>query len=131
MSVVLDSGVWISGFHFRGIPLLALDVALVSDRIVICPDIVLEVSTVLTEKFGWSAADVNSALAAYLTQAIVVELKGEVKAVCRDPKDDMLFECALLGDAEYIVSGDKDVLDVGSYHNIRALTARQYLSLRS
>lgn len=110
---------------------MALDVALVSDRIVICPDIVLEVSTVLMEKFNWSGADVNSALAAYLAQANIVELKGALKDVCRDPKDDMLFECAVLGDADYIVSGDKDVIDVASFRDIRVLTARQYLSLKS
>jgi len=94
VSVVLDSGIWISGFHFGGIPLLALDRAFVSDRIVICPEIRLEISAVLVEKFGWKGADVNAALATYLADAKNVELKGTVKAVCRDPKDDMLFECA-------------------------------------
>lgn len=127
MSVVLDSGIWISGFHFGGVPLLALDEAFVSDRIVICQEIVLEISTVLVNKFRWSAGDVNSALAAYLADAHNVELKGAVKGVCRDPKDDMLFECAVLGGANLIVSGDNDVLDVRSYEGISVVTARQYL----
>lgn len=128
MSVVLDSGIWISGFHFGGVPLLALDRAFVSDRIVICPEITAEVSTVLIEKFGWNSSDVRSALAAFLADAKTVELRGTIKAVCRDPKDDMLFECAFLGDANLIVSGDNDVLAVGSYKQIRVVTARQYLS---
>ena len=110
---------------------MALDVALLSDRIVSCPDIAVEVSTVLVQKFGWTIADVNASLAVYLAQASIVEPKGEVKGVCRDPKDDMLFECALLGSADYIVSGDKDVLDVGSYQGTQVLAARRCLSLRS
>lgn len=73
----------------------------------------------------------NATLAVYLARAKIVEPKGTVKGVCRDPKDDMLFECAVLGSADYIVSGDKDVLDVGSYQGTQILTARQYLSLRS
>jgi len=128
MSVVLDSGIWISGFHFGGVPLLALDRAFVSDRIVICPEITAEVSTILVEKFGWNSPDVRAALAAFLADAKTLELRGTIKGVCRDPKDDMLFECALLGDANLIVSGDNDVLAVGSYKSIRVVTARQYVS---
>jgi len=48
--------------------------------------------------------------------------------VRRDPKDDMLFECAVRAKAEIIVSGDKDVLEVGEYRGIRVITARQYLT---
>jgi len=40
----------------------------------------------------------------------------------------MLFECAVRAKAEIIVSGDKDVLEVGEYRGIRVITARQYLT---
>ena len=128
MNVVLDSGIWMSGFQFGGTPLLALDEAFVSDHIVICREIVLEISRVLVRKFGWSASDVNAALETYLADAKHVELKGTLRGICRDPKDDMLFECALLGEATLLVSGDNDVLEVGNYKGIRVITARQYLS---
>jgi hypothetical protein len=82
MRVVLDSGVWISGFHFGGVPLLALDRAFVSDRIVICAEIAAEVSTILVEKFGWNSPDVRAALAAFLAYAKNVELRRTIKGVC-------------------------------------------------
>ena len=72
--------------------------------------------------------DLASALESYLSEAKNVVLQGNFPAICRDPKDDMLFECAVLANAELIVSGDKDVLQVGEYKGIRAITARQYLS---
>ena len=111
-----------------GTPLLALDQAFLFDRIAICEEIVTEVSTILTTKFGWRQPDVTSALESYLSEAKSVVLQGNFPAICRDPKDDMLFECAVLANAELIVSGDKDVLQVGEYNAIRVITARQYLS---
>jgi putative PIN family toxin of toxin-antitoxin system len=35
--------------------------------------------------------------------------------MCRDPKDDIFLACAVEGEAECIVSGDADLMDLGSY----------------
>lgn len=128
MTVVLDSGVWISGLHFGGTPLLAMDQAFLFDQIATCQEIVTEVSTVLVVKFGWRQPDVRSVLESYLVDATFVTLRGDVVGICRDPKDDMIFECAVLAKANFIVSGDKDLLVIGEYKGIRVVTARQYLS---
>ncbi len=128
MTVVLDSGVWISGLHFGGTPLLAIDQAFLLDQVAICQEIVDEVSTILVTKFGWRQADVSSILESYLSDATFAKLRGDLVGICRDPKDDMLFECAVRAKAELIVSGDKDVLVVGEYKSIRVVTARAYLS---
>lgn len=128
MIVVLDSGIWISGFHFGGIPLAALDQAFIYDHIAICEEIITEVSTIMVSKFGWTERHVHSALRSYLAGAKHVTMKGDLTGVRRDPKDDMLFECAVRAKAEIIVSGDKDVLEVGEYRGIRVITARQYLT---
>ena len=128
MTVVLDSGIWISGLQFGGMPLAALDQAFIYDQIAICDEIRSEVSTILVSKFGWSERDVRSALQGYLTEAKLVPIKRNLTGICRDPKDDMLFECAVRAGADLIVSGDKDVLDVREYKGIRLLTARQYVA---
>ena len=52
---------------------------------------------------------------------------GTLQGICRDSKDDMIFECAINSHARFIVSGDKDVLTVRSYQGIRAVTAREYV----
>ena len=49
-----------------------------------------------------------------------------LSGVCRDPKDDMVFECAVKADAEIILSGDNDLLSMKTYRGIEVLTARQY-----
>ena len=48
--------------------------------------------------------------------------------VCRDPNDDMVLECAVLSRAKTIISGDKDLLALRTYQEIRIVTPAQYLS---
>ena len=128
MTVVLDSGIWISALQFGGVPLLALEKALTVDRIATCKQIENEIARVLTEKMGWEADRVAETLASCLVEAIRVPVTGEVQGICRDPKDHMVLECAVNAHADLIVSGNKDLLAVGSYKCIRIVTAREYAS---
>lgn len=47
-----------------------------------------------------------------------VSAPGLDKPVCRDEEDDKFIACAIAGNARVIVSGDKDLLAVGSYKGI-------------
>ena len=127
MIVVLDSGIWISAFQFGGTPQAALDSVFSGHTVAICDQIVAEVRATLVRKFSWKDEDVLAILTEYTIDGIHVEVTGAVQGVCRDPKDDMVFECAVHADAQIIVSGDNDLLSVKTYRGIQVLTARQYL----
>jgi len=47
--------------------------------------------------------------------------------VVRDPKDRAVLECAVGGNADFIVSGDRDLLVLAAYQNIVILTAEQFV----
>jgi uncharacterized protein len=47
--------------------------------------------------------------------------------VCRDPDDDAILACAKAANANLIVSGDKDLLVLGTFEGIPILTAVQAL----
>jgi putative PIN family toxin of toxin-antitoxin system len=47
--------------------------------------------------------------------------------VCRDPKDIKFLECALEGDAHYLVSSDRDLLDLRYCHNLAIMNPGQFL----
>lgn len=128
MIVVFDSGVWISAFQFGGTPLAALRGAYRQFEIATCEPILLEIRSTLMRKFDWTTNRIEDALADYLSEVIEVGISGERRGVCRDPKDDMVFECAEAAGAELIVSGDKDLLAVGNYKGIRVLTPRSFLT---
>lgn len=46
---------------------------------------------------------------------------------CRDPKDDKFLEVAVNGEADLIVSGDGDLLDLVEFQGIPIITAAAYL----
>ena len=52
---------------------------------------------------------------------------SQIPAVCRDPGDDKFLAAALAGNAGFIVSEDKDLLDLGSYEGIEICTVEAFL----
>ncbi len=52
----------------------------------------------------------------------------KLKIVINDPDDDKFIECAVELGADYIVSGDKELLTVKKFGNIRILSPRQFLN---
>ena len=54
-------------------------------------------------------------------------LLPEIDPICRDPNDDHVIATALAINADFIVTGDKDLLALSQYQSIRILTARAFL----
>jgi putative PIN family toxin of toxin-antitoxin system len=59
----------------------------------------------------------------------LVQLPDQVPRICRDPTDDWVIACAVIGRGDAIVSGDRDLLDLAQVGNISILSARQSLEL--
>ena len=131
MIVVVDTGVWVSALHFalqRGTPRLAIEKAAREHTIAICHTIEEEVRRVLPAKFRWSVADVSAAMHAVFPFPLRVDISGNLR-VCRDPNDDMVLECAVVSGAQFIVTGDKDLLVLDPYNGIRIVTPAEFLAL--
>ena len=59
----------------------------------------------------------------------MIQIPKVLTAACRDPDDNMVLECALEGHAQYIVSGDMDLLELKEFHGIRIVRAAEFLRL--
>lgn len=57
----------------------------------------------------------------------VVELPADIPTISRDPDDDRVIACAVVGRADVIVSGDKDLLTLRQVGRIPILTATEFL----
>jgi len=130
LSCVFDSGVWISAFQFGGTPLTALRFAYMPFRLAACNPIFHEIHKTLAGKFGWTSLRIETAVADYLDNTVLVEFSGKMSGICRDPKDDMLLECAVLAGADIVVTGDKDLFTLNSFQGVRILTQRAFLNLK-
>ena len=56
------------------------------------------------------------------------ELPESVPRICRDPDDDWVIACAVVGEADVIVSGDRDLLALERVGAIPVLSAAQFLA---
>jgi uncharacterized protein len=107
----------------------ALRTAYLRHTIASCNEIEVEVTRVLKLRFGWKPEDAVSIMRSFLGRGVLVQIAGTLTNVCRDTNDDMVVECALLAEADFIVSGDKDLLTLKAYSGISILTARAFLDL--
>lgn len=101
--------------------------------IVLSPDIIREILDVLhrsglRERFPQIDEVAVSRALAVIERAEVVTPAVSL-SVCHDPNDDKFFECAMAGEASYIVSEDKDVLTVGEYQGIKTVSAAEFTRL--
>ena len=63
------------------------------------------------------------------TAAMLPEIEEPIPAVVRDPKDDYLIAHAVLGQADYLVTGDDDLLSLERIDTVRVLSPRQFWDL--
>jgi putative PIN family toxin of toxin-antitoxin system len=110
--VVLDSNIYISAFVFSGKPYLAVQLA--EERkysLLISDPLQAEVERVLAGKFAYSQVMLTKSckrvwkIAERIAPQIHIDL-------CRDKADNRVLECADAGDADYLVTGDRDLLDM-------------------
>lgn len=128
MIVVLDSNGWISGLEFGGTPGAAIERALTRDQLAISDFIRDEIVRILTGKFGRDGWELQRMLDELLSQAIEVEITGEITGDSRDPKDDAILETAWRANAEVLVAGDKDLLTLIEFRGTKILRPSEYLA---
>jgi putative PIN family toxin of toxin-antitoxin system len=59
----------------------------------------------------------------------VMEVREKVKGICRDPGDDKFISCAVSAGADFIVTGDKDLMAVKRYKSVKIVTASDFLKM--
>jgi uncharacterized protein len=128
MSVVLDANIWISAFIFRGRPLELVEMGLDGRvDIAISQSIIVETLRVMEIKFHAKPIVLESAAFIMATSARMVEPAIQVKAVKDDTNDDHVVSCPVAAGAQAIITGDKDLLRMGSYEGIKMLRVGDFL----
>jgi putative PIN family toxin of toxin-antitoxin system len=127
---VLDTNVLISALMlWRSKPRLAWNRARRTGVILASHDTLRELASVLRRP-KLAAYVSPSESAAFLTElARVVELVpiGERVELCRDPRDDKFLELALAGRADFLLTGDADLLELHPFRGTAIITPAAYL----
>jgi len=129
MKVVVDTNVLISGVFFGGMPSRVLE-AWRDGKIdlVVSPDIVEEYRRVGEELAArFTGVSLAPLLALLVMTAEIIEPPGLPEQISKDPDDDKFIACALAGDCQFIISGDKDLLEVSGYQGVEVVAPREFL----
>ena len=126
--ITCDSNIYISALNFGGKPLEILELAR-TGRLVnaISNAIITETSRVLYAKFYWSAEDIHDAIHQLLNFSNYVHAEYTLDVVSRDPEDNRVLECAVAAKSDVVITGDLDLLMLGSFGAIQIVSPAQYL----
>ena len=128
MKAVFDTNVLIAAFITEGIcAKILLRARKKQFHLLISPFILREFEHTLTKKINAAKNEVKDALE-LISEAVekTIYPTTEVTKVCRDEDDNNILSCALDAEADYIVTGDKDLLELKSYKGIRIITPRGF-----
>jgi putative PIN family toxin of toxin-antitoxin system len=130
MRAVLDTNVLLSAL--RGGRTRAILIALAAGRfqLLSSPPLTRELRLVLARpewRKALDAADCRELLSIITEASHIVHPTQRITA-CRDPEDNALLECALAGHADYLVTGDRDLLVLDPFRGIRILRPAEFLT---
>jgi len=129
MKIVLDANVIIAGFATRGLCESIMEFCLSEHEIVLGDDLFDEILRNLRLRIKIPKIIVDSIgdlLRERANFSIPVRLPADV---CRDPDDTKIQGLAVASNADYIVTGDKDLLVLKSFQNIPILSPRSFSDL--
>jgi len=119
LRIVFDSNVYISALLFKGIPGMILKMAR-KDKItlIVSDEIIAETERILEDKFKWPRHNIDKfkTRLSDISEGIRPDIKIDI--IKERESDNRILECAVSGDANLIVSGDKHLLKLKSYKNI-------------
>lgn len=128
MRVTFDSNVYVSALNYSGVPSRLLELAAEDAfRLQLSAEILDETTRILAGKFGWPSDDIaeSRAILHSISDRVVPHVQLEI--VRRDPDDNRVLECSHSSGSDYIVTGDKDLLDLKQYAGAKILRPAEFL----
>lgn len=130
MKLVIDTNVVISGIFWTGIPNEILTNWFYGRfEVFISASILKEYEEVLKRmQSGLTSKEIHKWIELIITHSSIVAPQGNLKIIEADPDDDKFIECALYGEAVYIVSRDKHLLNLQEYEGIKIVSPSQFFN---
>ena len=129
MRIVIDTNVIASAIFFGGKPYQLLQYIMEGQvDVVASKEIVDEYEEiVLRLKQKYPSISTRIPLQEILGRFEIIRVTADIH-ISRDPDDDKFISCAIDGKCLYIVSGDRDLLDIEHYGDIEILTVVDFLN---
>lgn len=131
IKAVLDTNILVSSTIAKGNEFQLLELANEGRYELISSfDILEEFEEVISRaRFGFTKNVIERIVDNVIEVAKIVDPKEELDVIKEDPDDNKFLECALTGDADYIVSGDDHLLNLKEFRGIKIVKSRRLLEI--
>jgi uncharacterized protein len=135
LRVVLDTNVTVSAMLWQGRPgdLIARagegDIALYASANLVSELAATLAKPKLESAIAATGCSAKGLISNYRQLVHMVRTKPLMEQVSRDKDDDVILACAVAAKAEYLVSGDKDLLVLGRYEDVAIVTVATFLEM--
>lgn len=126
MKIVLDANVIIAAFASRGLCESILEVCLSEHELILCDDLLSEITRNLRQRIKLPTRIVDTIKEFLLEHSIREDAEPLPENSCRDADDIKILGLAVAAKADYIVTGDKDLLVLGVFRQIPILSPRSF-----
>ena len=126
MRVFLDTNVIVSATATRGLCADVFREILLSHELIVSEPLLAEVSRVLSTKLGANAEMIKSVIQILNQDTIFSQPLDSPDVTIRDRDDLLILASALAGRAEVLITGDKELLALGSIQKLEIISPRQF-----
>jgi putative PIN family toxin of toxin-antitoxin system len=125
--IVVDTNIRFSAAMHNGVIADLLPLLVPPGFIMFVSDAMLdELVDLMGRKSNLSSSEIFELRAHAVRTGILVHPRTSI-SVCRDADDNHVLECAVEAEADFILTGDKDLLALHPFRGISILTARQFI----
>ena len=126
--VVIDTNVFVSAHLIsNGNPAKVIDYWVEGRFVLILSKPIIEEIIKVLHRKRIDIERIEKLLSLISQKTITVTSKKEISIIKDDSDDNKFLECAVSGKADYIISGDTHLLDLGEYEGIKIVTPRRFL----
>lgn len=131
LRVVPDINVLVSAFISKGNPHRIFRKCERKEiKLIVSDDILEEFTGVIgRKKFGLDKARIYKVTSIVKKSVDIIKPKTTLNIIKDDPSDNKILECAVSGNADYIISGDKHLLGLQEYRGIKILNSSDFLKI--
>ena len=129
MKIIFDTNVIVSALIAHGLSSRVLDICLGRHQLIISPWLRHEVVSRIKDNTGAPKAEI--ARVSIFLHNVFYEIvpQGDTPTICCDNDDNNVLHLAKNGFPDLIITGDKDLLYLMEYVNIKIINPRQYIEL--
>ncbi len=129
MRIILDTNVIIAAFATRGLCHSIFELCIDRYTIIISDEILMEINANLKKKLNLPHTIVSEILTYLQEVAYKEDVDEKIKGICRDPDDDKILGLAKESNANYIVTGDEDLLPLKEFGVAKIVTPREFYEI--